>query len=100
MLHSKDKMHFWQINDLLENVAGDVEAENRIIEMLYGDITTPVFTEDQLDLLEMGFNVKPNKEVPEMSDEIFEWYDRQIRPHRYEEPFEWYDRQIRPHKYE
>jgi len=41
-----------------------VEKENKWIEWRFNcDITTPIFTEQQLELIEHGFKVKPNKDV-------------------------------------
>ena len=41
-----------------------VEEENKWIEERFDcDITTPVFTEHQLELIENGFKVEPNKDV-------------------------------------
>jgi len=41
-----------------------VEEENEWIELRFDcDITTPVFTEEQLELIEYGFKVEPNKKV-------------------------------------
>ena len=74
---------FIKIDQALKENAGDAAAENEIIEKLYGDITTPVLTEEQIDLMEAGFPVEPNKYVPEMDAETFKSINRRLQKQGY-----------------